>query len=69
MLLGADMSHNCEGAFPGKEGGILVLTGLAPSSRTVGSLLGTFIGQKNLSKSEFGKFIAMQKYAQLLFTG
>jgi hypothetical protein len=31
----------CMGRFPGKEGGIQVLAGLAPSSQTVGSLLGT----------------------------
>jgi hypothetical protein len=28
----------CEGAFHGKEGGVQVLAGLAPSSQTVGSL-------------------------------
>ncbi len=31
----------CMGVFPGKEGGIQVLAGLAPCSQTVGSLLRT----------------------------
>jgi hypothetical protein len=36
----------------GKEGGIEVLAGLAPSSQTIGSLLRTpFTGHKNRSKS------------------
>ncbi len=33
------MLCNCSGAFPGEEGGIQVLAGLATSSKTVGSFL------------------------------
>ncbi len=29
IFLGVDIPHDCEGAFPGKEGGIQVLAGLA----------------------------------------
>jgi hypothetical protein len=39
ILLGVDTQHGCEGAFPGKEGGIQVWAGQAPSSNIVGSLL------------------------------
>ncbi len=38
---GRGMPHGCVGMFPGKEGGIQVLAGLAPSYKTVGSLLWT----------------------------
>jgi hypothetical protein len=37
VLLGVGMLHGCAGVFPGKEGGIEVLAGLAPSSQSVGS--------------------------------
>ncbi len=35
------MPYSCAGAFTGKEGGIQVSAGLAPSNLTVGSLLRT----------------------------
>ncbi len=33
------MPRSCPGAFPGKEGGIQVLVGLAPSNQIVGSIV------------------------------
>jgi hypothetical protein len=32
VFLGVGTVHNCKGAFPGKEGGVLVLADLAPST-------------------------------------
>ncbi len=58
------------GVFPGKESGIRVLPGIAPSSQIVGSLvenpLAGKAGKKNLSKNEFGDFTSMEKQTQLL---
>ena len=58
------MPWGCMGLFPGTVGGIQVLAGLATSSQTEGS----FADQKDIEKSEFGKFTSMEKYTQLLLT-
>jgi hypothetical protein len=47
------MPHDCAGAFPGNEGGIQVLAGLAPSSQRVGSLLRTRCRKKDSFKLFF----------------
>jgi hypothetical protein len=41
ILLEVGMPRSCSCVFSGKEGGIQVLVGLAPSSQRVGSLLTT----------------------------
>jgi hypothetical protein len=46
ILLGVITPHSCTDTFPGKEGEIQVLGGLAPSSQKVVSLVGT-PGQQN----------------------
>ncbi len=54
--------------FPGKEGEIQVLAGLAPSGQTVGSLLRTPAGKasQNFSaKCHFREFTSMEKYTRL----
>jgi hypothetical protein len=56
------------GMFPGKEGGIQVLAGVAPSSQTVGSYLRTSLAgksiQKNSTKREYSEFTSMEKCTQ-----
>jgi hypothetical protein len=53
------MLHGCAGAFPGEEGRMQVLEGLAPSNQMLGSLLRT-PDQKILAKREIGKFTSLQ---------
>ncbi len=64
------MLHGCMGAFPGKEGAIHLLAGLAPSYQTVGSLLRTpdwhSWCKKNLQKLNSANSLQWKKYAHLL---
>ncbi len=41
VYFGVGMPHSCAGVYPGKEGGIQALVGIAPSSQIVGSLMRT----------------------------
>jgi hypothetical protein len=71
VFLGVGTLCGCMGMFLGKEGGIQVLAGLAPSSQnrrilTENPLAGKAGFQKNLAKTEFRKFTSMDKYPQLL---
>ncbi len=50
-----------------QEGGIQVLTSLAPSSQTVGPLLRTPCQLWRLEKSKIVEFTSEEKYAQLIF--
>ncbi len=49
-MFGVSMQRGCDGAFPGKEGGIEVLAGIAPLSQTVLKTPWPFAGEKNLTK-------------------
>jgi hypothetical protein len=67
--VGGGMLGNCTGILPWNEGRIKVLPGLTPYSQTFLSKLRTtrlVKAAQKMCKSEFGEFISMKKYAQLL---
>ncbi len=60
-MFGVSMQRGCDSAFPGKEGGIEVLVGIAPLSQTVLKKTMAICWQEKFDESEFSVFTSIEK--------